>query len=92
MINFHLGSILLRSVSELEHAAGIGCDNSFGLSCGHGLHFLFEEMLGHPGMGNVVNPGAAATAVGTFHLVSLSPGIAFSKSRGWLRTRWPWAR
>ena len=71
---------------------GIGRDNSFGLSCGHGLHFLFEEMLGHLGMGDVVYPGAAATPIGAFHFLQLSPGIAFSKFRGWLRTRWPWAR
>src|SRR5262245_23574800 len=28
-------------------------------------------MLGHPGMGNVVYPGAAATSVGSFHFVQL---------------------
>src|SRR5262249_10943233 len=40
VINFQLGSILLRSVTELKDAAGIGRDNDFGLSCSHGLHFL----------------------------------------------------
>ncbi len=69
MINFHVGSVLLRSVAELEHAAGIRRDNGFGLSSGHGLHFLFEEMLGHPGMGDVVYAGAPATPVGAFHFM-----------------------
>ena len=79
MINFHLGSVLLRSVPELEHAARIGCDNSFGLSCGHGLHFLFEEMLGHLGMGDVVYPGAAAAAIGAFHFLQFESRNCFQQ-------------
>src|SRR5262249_10374730 len=39
-VDFQLGSILLRSITELKDAAGIGRDNDFGLSCSHGLHFL----------------------------------------------------
>ena len=79
MINFHLGSVLLRAVSELEHAARIGRDNSFGLSCGHGLHFLFEEMLGHLGMGDVVYPGAAAAAIRAVHLLELQSRNRFQQ-------------
>ena len=79
MINFHLGSVLLRSVPELKHTARIGCDNSFGLSCGHGLHFLFEEMLGHLGMGDVVYPGAAAAAIRAVHLLELQSRNRFQQ-------------
>ena len=74
MINFHVRSVLLRSVPELEHAAGIGRDNGFGLTCGHGLHLLFKQVLGHLGMGNVVYTRAAATPVGAFHFVKLEVG------------------
>ena len=30
MINFHLGSVSLRAVAKLQHAAGIGRDDGFG--------------------------------------------------------------
>ena len=79
MINFHLGSVLLRSVAELEHAAGIGRDHSIGFGCGHGLHFLFEEMLRHFGMGNVVNPGTAAAAIRAVHLLELQSRNRFQQ-------------
>src|SRR5262249_20939274 len=79
VIDFQPGSILLRSVTELKDAAGIGRDNDFGLSCSHGCQFLREMMLGHAGMDNVVNAGAATAAIRPVHFLQLQFGNSFQQ-------------
>src|SRR5262249_6821725 len=49
VIDFQPGSILLRSVTELKDAAGIGRDNDFGLSSATDCIFSFKRCCAMPG-------------------------------------------
>src|ERR1700719_4040573 len=66
MINFHVRTVLLSAITQLEHAAGIWCDDRLRVGLGDGLHLLFEKMAGHFGMGEVVDARAAAATVRAF--------------------------
>src|SRR5215467_16309094 len=74
MIDFHAGTVLLRAITQLEHAAGIWCDHSLCVGLGDELHLLLEQMPGHSGMGEVVDPSAATTTVRAFRFYEFDPG------------------
>ena len=87
MINFHLGSVLLRSVPELEHAARIGCDDSFGLVAATDCIFSLRRCWDISGWVMLYIPALPQQRSEPSISLNCSPGIDFNKFRGWLRMR-----
>src|SRR5918999_1900443 len=45
VVYFHIRSVLLRPITELQHTAGIGRDDRFGSRLSDRGHFIFQKLL-----------------------------------------------
>jgi len=74
VINFEIGTEASSARAELQHAAGVGRDYRFASGGRYRLHFFFEQMLRHFRVGQVVDAGAAAAAIGAVHFHKFQTG------------------
>src|SRR5215470_15274504 len=82
MVDRDVGAVLPRAVAELEHAAGVGGHDRLRVGRGDGPHFVAQEILRHGGMSEIVDPGAAAAAIGTLHFKQLQSGNGLNELSG----------
>src|SRR3972149_4074839 len=68
------GAAELRAELELEHAAGVGGGDDVAAGGEDVVHLVVEEAARHLGLGEVVDAGRAAAAVGRVHLDELEAG------------------
>src|SRR6185503_11717514 len=70
------------AIDYLEQAAGIAGRDHFAARGTDVLHLSVQELAGHLGLRQVVNPGAAATPVGFRQLDEFQPGNGPQKLAG----------